>query len=135
VRHYGILTPGFDFPRPARSLLKALFWCQALAITWFALWGGEEQARLQWLFGLDDHAMHLAAFLLASTTAFLLWAPLGAVAVLLAMSAASIELAQALLPARQPSLTDFSASSLGIVAGAVAARLVWPVIASRVSRR
>jgi len=128
----GILTPGL--PEPARRLLKASFWCEAAAIAWFALVGGEQQARVQFLLGLDDLAMHALAFLVASATAFLAWRPFVPVALLLAAGAAAIELAQALLPARQPSLIDFSASALGIAAGAILARLVWPRLARRPSR-
>jgi len=117
------------FGARARTALKALFWCQALAILWFALFGQAEQARLQWLFGLDDKAMHCCAFLLASTTAFLAWAPLGLVALMLAAGAALVELAQIVAPARQPSLMDFSASSLGILAGLALALWIWPGVA------
>jgi len=124
-------TPGLHLPRPARRIVKALFWCQVLAIAWFSLLGGDEQARLRWLTGLDDHAMHSLAFLLASVTAGLVWTPLSAVAVLLGMGAACIELAQALAPGRHPSLVDLSASALGIAAGALVVRHVWPKLSRR----
>ena len=46
-----------------------------------------------------------------------------------------IELGQALTPARQPSLLDFSASALGIVSGLALARWIWPRLAARVFGR
>ena len=65
----------------APTTLKALFWCQALAIAWFALFDGAGQARLQWLLRLDGAAMHLGAFLVASATAFLAYKALPASAI------------------------------------------------------
>jgi hypothetical protein len=113
-----------------RALLKLLFWCQAAAIGWFALVGGAAQAELEGVLGVGDLALHVAAFLSASATAFLLWPPLR-VALLALLAAAAIEAAHAVLPGRDAALADFLASSAGVAAGALAVRLLWPPLVRR----
>lgn len=112
-----------DYVRAARRFLIALFVCEAFAILWFGLFGEQAQIQLQGLMGIDDLAMHMFAFLVASTTAFIIWAP-PQPAVFLGLAAGGIEVAQMFLPDRQPSLLDFAASGLGIAAGAIT-YLVW----------
>lgn len=111
------------YVRAVRQCLIALFVCEALAIFWFGLFGDQAQTQLQGFMGIDDLALHMFAFLVASTTAFIIWAPPQTL-VFLGLAAGGIELAQMFLPDRQPSLLDFSASGLGIAAGAVTF-LVW----------
>lgn len=107
--------------------MKMLFFIEMTAIVWFALVGQPAQAAIQHTLGVDDHAMHMAAFLVASSTALLVWAPAAVISVLLG-AAASIELVQAYVPGRQPSAVDFLASGAGIVVGMLVVRLVWPRI-------
>ncbi|MBB6469927.1 VanZ family protein [Aminobacter lissarensis] len=109
--------------RAARWFLIALFACELFAILWFALFGEQAQAQLQGWMGINDLAMHMIAFLIASTTAFIIWSPQQP-ALFLILAAGGIEIAQLFLPDRQPSLVDFTASGLGIVAGVIT-YLVW----------
>ncbi|GAA2830906.1 hypothetical protein EDC40_11760 [Aminobacter aminovorans] len=109
--------------RAARWLLIGLFVCELSAILWFALLGEQAQTQLQGLMGINDLVIHVIAFFVASTTAFIIWAP-PQPALFLALAAGGIEIAQFFLPERQPSILDFTASSLGIVAGAIT-YLVW----------
>jgi hypothetical protein len=109
--------------RAARRLFIGLFVCELFAILWFALFGEQAQTELQGWMGINDLVMHMIAFLVASTTAFIIWAP-PQPALFLVLAAGGIEIAQIFLPDRHPSLLDFAASSLGIVAGAIT-YLVW----------
>lgn len=105
--------------------MKLLFFIEITAIVWFALVGGPTQATIQHGLGVDDHAMHVAAFLVMSSTALLVWTPASVIPVLMGV-AASIELAQTYVPGRQSSAIDFLASGAGIFAAILLARFVWP---------
>lgn len=123
----------FNYVR-ARPFLIVVFVCEALAILWFGLFGEQAQTQLQGFMGIDDLAMHLVAFLAASTTAFIIWTP-PQPAVFLGLAAGGIEIAQIFLPDRQPSLLDLAASGLGIFAGAITyllgRRLVGLIVPAR----
>lgn len=122
------------YVRVARGLLVALFVCELFAILWFGLFGEQAQTELQGLMGIDDLTMHMFAFLVASTTAFIIWAPLQPT-VYLGLAAGGIEVAQMFFPDRQPSLLDFAASGLGIAAGAITylvwRKLIGPIVPGR----
>ncbi|WP_419696293.1 VanZ family protein [Mesorhizobium muleiense] len=107
----------------SRRSLAILFAFEVVSIAWFALLGRSVQGNLQYLLHVDDHIMHMAAFMTAGLTAFLLWPPMESTA-LLFVGAASIEIVQRFIPGRESSLADFAASLSGGALGAAAALIV-----------
>lgn len=61
--------------------MKLLFIVEMVAIGWFALAGRPVQAVVQHALGVDDRAMHMVAFLVVSSTALLVWAPVTVISV------------------------------------------------------
>lgn len=75
----------------SRRSLAILFSVQIVSISWFAFLGGTAQGSLQQLLHVDDKVMHIAAFVCAGLTAFLLWSPIASASILF-VGAVSVEL-------------------------------------------